>query len=231
MWNCTVKKSRTTIIDRFQCKCLHPTKIQHIDQQQITIQLTIPKVILVIDLYYPIKTLNRFEKKFLEPTQPLLVHRQISPQPPSPDQHVYEHITPYATIIPTKASSTSNHSPAPPPNAPTNVNLNYVQVQFPSTSNGQFEETLNFRLQTVGDSETESDITTSPNTKRIPFGSDINPSVGDSSDRESDVNAIRRMESSVSSLSGVHESSTSPPVRNRNVADRQRRHMSPETDF
>lgn len=75
----------------------------------------------------------------------------------------------------------------------------------------------------------------SPNANRVPrmFGSDINPSVGDSSDRESDANVIRQLESSVSSLSGVHENSTSPPVRNKiNVGSSVRqRPLSPETDF
>lgn len=77
--------------------------------------------------------------------------------------------------------------------------------------------------------------TTSPNRNRTPrvFGSDINPSVGDSSDRESDVNVVRQLESSVSSLSGMHENSTSPPVRNKLQVDSGGRHrpLSPETDF
>lgn len=118
------------------------------------------------------------------------------------------------------------------------MNFAYAQIQFPSTSNGQLQENLNFRLRTI-DSEAASDITTtSPNVNRAPrplFGSDINPSVGDSSDRESDVNAIRRMESSVSSLSGVHENSTSPPeVRNKintSIDNGRQRPLSPETDF
>lgn len=154
--------------------------------------------------------------------------RQNNPQS---DQHIYEHVTPYATIVQTNiAASLIDQSPQ----QLKTVNLNYAQIQFPSTSTGQ-QENLNFRLQTINDSETESDITTSPNTNRIPgaFGSDINPSVGDSSDRESDVNVIRRMESSVSSLSGVHENSTSPPSRNRIQVEKSERQrpLSPETNF
>lgn len=108
--------------------------------------------------------------------------------------------------------------------------MTYAQIQFPSTSTGQLQENLNFRLQTIIDSETDSEITT-PNANRLQrtFGSDINPSVGDTSDRESDVNVIRQLESSVSSLSGIHGSSTSPPSRNKNNGNGNDR--SPETDF
>ncbi len=176
--------------------------------------------------------------EIVELVQPLLllqsnappVHRQNSP-------HIYEHVTPYATIL-----RTNTDAPASPTNQLPQLpiianNLNYAQIQFPSTSNGQQQENLNFRLQTINDSETDSDITnTSPKTNNgapRAFGSDINPSVGDSSDRESDVNVIRRMESSVSSLSGVHENSTSPPVRNKSNVESGERHrpLSPETDF
>lgn len=176
--------------------------------------------------------------KFVELVQPLLLqqqhqpidHRQNSPQS---GQNIYEHVTPYATIIPTNASASPFHqSPQQLPK-----NLTYAEIQFPSTSNSQRSENLNFRLQTINDSETESDITTttSPRVDRTPrlFGSDINPSVGDSSDKESDANVIRRMESSVSSLSGMHENSTSPPVRNKLNVEGNERHrpLSPETDF
>lgn len=64
------------------------------------------------------------------------------------------------------------------------------------------------------------------------FGNDINPSVGDVSDRESELN-IRQLESSLSTLSGVHEHSVSPPSRMRNVPRiaGDRRPFSPETDL
>lgn len=155
---------------------------------------------------------------------------------PPVSQHIYEHVTPYATIVQTNISDASpknNRSPQPVPN---NLTLTYAEIDFPSTSTGQRQEHLNFRLQTINDSETESDITTtSPNANRTrrTFGSDINPSVGDSSDRESDANVIRQLESSVSSLSGAHESSTSPPTRNKMKvgSNERRRPLSPETDF
>lgn len=59
---------------------------------------------------------------------------------------------------------------------------------------------LNFRLQTL------TENVESNNDPRAAFGSDINPSVGDASDKESELN-IRHLESTVSSLSGAQSSS------------------------
>lgn len=178
--------------------------------------------------------MNRTKTLFsiIEQVQPLLLQSIGRQYNPPNDQHIYEHVTPYATIMTTNVSaSPTNQSPQ---QVPKNKSLTYAQIQFPSTSAGERQENLNFRLQTVNDSETDSDVTTtSPNIQRTQrgFGSDINPSVGDSSDKESDINVIRQLESSVSSLSGLHENSTSPPVRNKTKIDERQRPLSPETDF
>lgn len=73
---------------------------------------------------------------------------------------------------------------------------------------------LNFRLQTLNESvEIQyAEVVASP----MPaFGSDINPSVGDISDKESELN-IRQLESTVSSLSGVNSSTVGSPLSERN---------------
>lgn len=74
---------------------------------------------------------------------------------------------------------------------------------------------LNFRLQTLSESDDdEEDGARALSPKGKPqFGSDINPSVGDISDKESDLN-IRQLESSVSSLSGITYGSSFSPQEN-----------------
>lgn len=178
--------------------------------------------------------MNRTKTLFsiIEQIQPLLLRsipigNQTNGQPRNG-----EHVTPYATILTTNVPASPNNQQ--PQQIPNNRSLTYAQIQFPSTSAGEQQENLNFRLQTINDSETESDVTTtSPNRTHRAFGSDINPSVGDSSDKESDVNVVRQLESSVSSLSGMHENSTSPPTRNKIKVDsnERQRPLSPETDF
>ena len=85
---------------------------------------------------------------------------------------------------------------------------------------------LNFRLQTLTEvTEVQYAEVASP---RPTFGSDINPSVGDISDKESELN-IRQLESSVSSLSGVNSSTVGSPLSARN--DQRTGFSGRETDF
>lgn len=89
-------------------------------------------------------------------------------------------------------------------------------------------EELNFRLQTLNGAEIEyaQVVVASP----LPtFGSDINPSVGDISDKESELN-IRQLESTISSLSGVNSSTIGSPLSERNQPQAQSR-VGRETDF
>lgn len=106
----------------------------------------------------------------------------------------------------------------------------YARIQRPPHT-----EELDLQLQTLNEnSETDSDMNVLPSRFRSrTFGSDINPSVGDISDRESDLD-IRQLENSVSPLNG-HGSSASPVELNRqqiiarNNSDRLRNPS--ETDF
>lgn len=98
-------------------------------------------------------------------------------------------------------------------------------------------EELNFRLQSLNEVEvviTEDDSNVPSESQRT-FGSDINPSVGDISDKESDIN-IRQLESSVGSINGVNsgsitaESIYSSPV-SRHDKPGPSRFVGRETDF
>lgn len=99
-------------------------------------------------------------------------------------------------------------------------------------------EELNFRLQSLNENveivltETDPQV---PGTTQRTFGSDINPSVGDISDKESDIN-IRQLESSVSSINGVNSgSATAESIYSSPVSRRDKpgpsRFVGPETDF
>lgn len=114
----------------------------------------------------------------------------------------------------------------------------YARVQQRATAGGAAHtEELNLQLQTMA---RNSDLSEGGNVlpsqfRTRTFGSDINPSVGDISDRESELD-IRQMENSVSPLR--NGSSVSPPSRSNSrqgggessFAAKVAVH-SPETDF
>lgn len=90
-------------------------------------------------------------------------------------------------------------------------------------------EELNFRLQQVEITATAIDPNSSD---QRTFGSDINPSVGDISDKESDIN-IQQLESSISPINSgsvTAESIYSSPVSRRDKPGPSR-FTGPETDF
>lgn len=113
----------------------------------------------------------------------------------------------------------------------------YARVQQRATGGAAHTEELNLQLQTMA---RNSDLSEGGNVlpsqfRTRTFGSDINPSVGDISDRESELD-IRQMENSVSPLR--NGSSVSPPSRSNSrqgggessFAAKVAVH-SPETDF
>lgn len=115
----------------------------------------------------------------------------------------------------------------------------YAQVQRDLN-----DEILNFQLQPVARATHSTEEQTNLNENAanhqrqaapLLFGSDINPSVGDASDRESELN-IRQLESSVSTISDI-ASPTSPPTTHRiaPVKHNGRQNLPPltseETDF
>lgn len=125
-------------------------------------------------------------------------------------QHQLHNSNPNGFAVVSNTSSLANNS-----------NVNNI-VTYTQLAHSPHIEELNFRLQAMnGRSEIEyAEVIASsmPTT----FGSDINPSVGDLSDRESEFN-IRQLDSTVSSLSGVNCSTGGSPI-----AERQRQR---ETDF
>lgn len=142
--------------------------------------------------------------------------------------------TPASPLSTETDSSNERRSPAfetnsnNSPNNNNNDNPNVVKyTQLARLPPNHIEE-LNFRLQTLNESaEIEyAQVITSP----LPaFGSDINPSVGDISDKESELN-IRQLESTISSLSGVNSSTIGSPLSERNQSHAQSR-VGRETDF
>lgn len=121
----------------------------------------------------------------------------------------------------------------PPAAASPNGIPNYARVQHRHPN----AEELDFHMQELPENN-GSDVNVMPSRFRRTFGSDINPSVGDISDRESELD-IRQLENSVSPLNGIHSSSISPPLpgtsgNQRNIDDNYRdykRPFTPETDF
>lgn len=123
----------------------------------------------------------------------------------------------------------------PPAQSPTGMPT-YARVQRHPNA-----EELNFHMQSLGErTDNSPDLNVMPSKFQRTFGSDINPSVGDISDRESDLD-IRQLENSVSPLNGIHSSSISPPLpgtsgnsmhNSREENDRgYKRPFTPETDF
>lgn len=144
--------------------------------------------------------------------------------------------TPASPISNETDSSNERQSPAfetnsnGSPNNNNNENPNVVKyTQLARLPPNHIEE-LNFRLQTLNESsEIEyAQVIASPLPMNS-FGSDINPSVGDISDKESELN-IRQLESTISSLSGVNSSTIGSPLSERNQPHAQSR-VGRETDF
>lgn len=107
----------------------------------------------------------------------------------------------------------------------TTTNGTIVYSQLARLPPNHIEE-LNFRLQTLNEN-TEVEYTQVIGSPMPTFGSDINPSVGDLSDKESEFN-IRQLESTVSSLSGVNSSNIGSPVTERQTHQRM---VGRETDL
>lgn len=120
----------------------------------------------------------------------------------------------------------ADQSSSSPERSNTNGNAGFVKYsQLAKLPQNHIDE-LNLRLQNITDpSEVQYAEVASP---QPTFGSDINPSVGDISDRESELN-IRQLESSVSSLSGVMSSTVGSPLSPRN--DPRSGFAGRETDF
>lgn len=156
--------------------------------------------------------------------EPLL---QREPAPLTPLIQTIQSTQQHFGEAPASPSSTNSRNQQRTPPTPDATNGNGAAgtvkyTQLARLPQNHIDE-LNFRLQTLNE-HTEiqyAEVVASP----MPaFGSDINPSVGDISDKESELN-IRQLESTVSSLSGVNSSTVGSPLSERTVHNRR------ETDF
>lgn len=170
-------------------------------------------------------------------TQPLLSHLDRTPVIHSIQQTEEENRreTPVSQVNTITEHSEPNVSQIETQRAGTTASpLKYTYLQKLPHQN-HIEE-LNFRLRSL--EEHVEIVSPQPSTSQEiqpTFGSDINPSVGDISDRESELN-IRQLESSVSSINGANsgsanaESIYSSPVSRREKPDRAE-FRAQETDF